>query len=164
MKWTDLLAFRRALRELVTDWDDYVENNLECLRNGCYYMAKVCDAIDLPAISLCHSVLTNLRFGLPHITIAEELSPMPRTSLDFPHRQVLGFEALPLQLRFDWIEETPAQRDESMTEAMAAMAELGIFIRAAERCGGMEEFQDALQALLSTMSQFAGAYLDFWTA
>ena len=164
MKWTDLLALRRALRELVAaDWDYYAENHLECLRNGCYYMAKVCDGIDLPAISLRHSVLTNLRFGLPHITLAEELSPMPQSSLNFPHRQVLGFEALPLQLRFDWLEETSAQRDESMTEALAAMAELGIFIRAAERCGGMEEFQDALQALLSTMSQFALAYIVFLT-
>ena len=161
MKWADLLALRRALRELITDWDHYAENKLECLRNCCYYMAKLCDPFDLPAISLCHSVFTNLRFGLPHITLAEELSPMPQSSLNFPHRQVLGFDALPLHIRFDWLEETPAQREESMTEALAAMAELGIFIRAVERCGGMEEFQDALQALLSTMSDFALAYIHF---
>lgn len=67
MKWTDLiLALRRALRELVADWDDYVEN----LRNACYYTAQVCDGSALPAISLCQSVLTNLRFGLPHICLS----------------------------------------------------------------------------------------------
>jgi len=58
------------LRELVADWDDYVENNLECLRNACYYTAQVCDGSALPAISLCQSVLTNLRFGLPHICLS----------------------------------------------------------------------------------------------
>ena len=161
MKWTELLALRRALWELVADWDDYAiyaENNLEVLRNGCHYMAKLCDRSDLPAVSLCHSVLTNLRFGLPHITVAEELSPMPQSSLHFPHRELFGFEALPLHVRFDWLDESEAQRDSSMTEALAAMAEVGIFNRAAERCGGMEEFQDALQGLLSTMSTFAHAY------
>ena len=40
MKWADLLALRRVLRELVADWDDYVIHNLECLRNGSYYIAK----------------------------------------------------------------------------------------------------------------------------
>eukprot|EP00435_Cladocopium_sp_Y103_P054027 s145_g17.t1 len=31
---------RRALRGLVVDWDDYVVHDLECLRNGCYFVAK----------------------------------------------------------------------------------------------------------------------------
>ena len=48
-----------------------------------------------------------------------------------------------------------------MTEAWAAMGELGILIRAAERCGGLEEFQTALQVVLSTMSQLAGAYAKY---
>lgn len=47
-----------------------------------------------------------------------------------------------------------------MAEALAAMGELGIFIRAAERCGGVEEFQAALQVLLSAMSQLARAYAE----
>jgi hypothetical protein len=40
------------------------------------------------------------------------------------------------------------------------MGELGIFIRAAERCGVVEEFQAALQGLLSAMSQLARAYAE----
>lgn len=48
-----------------------------------------------------------------------------------------------------------------MTETLTAIGELGIFIRAAERCGGLEEFQAALQVLLSTMSQLALAYADY---
>lgn len=145
----------------MADWDDYVVSNLECLRNGCYYTAKVCDGKALPAVSLCHSLLTNLRFGLPGITLAEELSPMPQSSLHFPHCEDPGFENLPMYVRFNELEENSPQRDESVTEALAAMEELDIFIRAAERCGGMEAFQAALQVLLSTMSQLAGAYADY---
>ena len=99
-----------------------------------------------------------MRFGLPDITLAEELSPMPQSSLHFPHRDVLGFDNLPIYVRFDQLDESFAQTDESMKEVLASMKELGIFIRAAERCGGMEEFQAALQVLLSTMSQYAAAY------
>ena len=43
----------------------------------------------------------------------------------------------------------------------AAVGDLGIFIKAAERCGGLEEFQDDLQVALKTMSQLARAYADY---
>ena len=78
----------------------------------------VCDGIALPAVSLCHRVLTNLRFGLPHIILAEELSPMPQSSessLHFPYREEFGIEALSLYVRFNNLEENSAQRDECMT-------------------------------------------------
>ena len=157
MKWIDLLALRRALRGLVVDWDDYVVHNLECLRNGCYFVAKVCDRSALDSVSAVYSVLTNLRFG----QCDDELSPMPLTFLHFPHREDPSFENLPLYVRFNELEEYSPQRDESMTETLTAIGELGIFIRAAERCGGLEEFQAALQVLLSTMSQLALAYADY---
>ena len=87
MKWTDLLALRRTLREFV-DWDDYVVHEMERLRNGLYYTAQLCDGSAVPALSLCHDVLTNLRFGLPHITQAEDLEEVPMSVLRFPHREV----------------------------------------------------------------------------
>ena len=86
--------------------------------------SQVCDGIDLPAVSLCHNVLTNMRFGLPDITLAEELSPMPQSSLHFPHRDVLGFDNLPIYVRFDQLDESFAQTDESMKEVLASMKEL----------------------------------------
>ena len=69
-----------------------------------------------------------MRFGLPDITLAEELSPMPQSSLHFPHRDVLGFDNLPIYVRFDQLDENFAQTDESMKEVLASMKELGIFI------------------------------------
>ena len=160
MKWTDLLAFRRTLREFV-DWDDYVVHEMERLRNGLYYTAQLCDGSAVPALSLCHDVLTNLRFGLPHITQAEDLEEVPMSVLRFPHREVPGFENLPMFVRFNELGQTRPQRDQSMTEALAAVGDLGIFIKAAERCGGLEEFQDDLQVALKTMSELARAYADY---
>ena len=160
MKWTDLLALRRTLREFV-DWDDYVVHEMERLRNGLYYTAQLCDGSAVPALSLCHDVLTNLRFGLPHITQAEDLEEVPMSVLRFPHREVPGFENLPMFVRFNELGQTRPQRDQSMTEALAAVGDLGIFIKAAKRCGGLEEFQDDLQVALKTMSQLARAYADY---
>lgn len=64
-------------------------------------------------------------------------------------------------VRFNELGQTRPQRDQSMTEALAAVGDLGIFIKAAERCGGLEEFQDDLQVALKTMSQLARAYADY---
>ena len=144
MKWTDLLALRRTLREFV-DWDDYVVHEMERLRNGLYYTAQLCDGSAVPALSLCHDVLTNV----------------PMSVLRFPHREVPGFENLPMFVRFNELGQTRPQRDQSMTEALAAVGDLGIFIKAAERCGGLEEFQDDLQVALKTMSELARAYADY---
>lgn len=81
--------------------------------------------------------------------------------LRFPHREVPGFENLPMFVRFNELGQTRPQRDQSMTEALAAVGDLGIFIKAAERCGGLEEFQDDLQVALKTMSELARAYADY---
>lgn len=162
MKWTDLVALKRALQELITDWEKYVSCNLECLCNGCCYIAKVCDGFDLPTVSFCHGVFTNLRHDLPDKVPQEALFFF--SAFQFPHREVEGFEALPLHIHFDHLDESQTQTNESMKQVFAAMVELGIFIRAAERCrktNGMEEFQTALQRLLSTMSEMACAYIDY---
>lgn len=159
MKWTDLVALKRALQELITDWEKYVSCNLECLCNGCCYIAKVCDGHDLPTVSLCHGVFTNLRHDLPDKLPPEALFFF--SAFQFPHREEVGFEALPLHIRFDHLQESLTQTNESMKDVFAAMVELGIFIRAAERCDGMETFQTALQHLLSTMSQMACAYINY---
>ena len=108
-----------------------------------------------------YNVLTNLRFGLPHIEKNDEVLEMPNSKLHFAHRDEPGFENLPMFLMFNDLEESQAQRTRSMTEALAGMAGLGVFIRAAERCGGLSDFQAALQAVLSTFSALALAYADF---
>ena len=51
--------------------------------------------------------------------------------LRFPHREVPGFENLPMFVRFNELGQTRPQRDQSMTEALAAVGDLGIFIKAA---------------------------------
>ena len=81
--------------------------------------------------------------------------------LRFPRREVPGFENLPMFVRFNELGQTRPQRDQSMTEALAAVGHLGIFIKAAERCGRLEEFQDDLQVALKTMSELARAYADY---
>ena len=104
--------------KLVTDWDDYVAHGMECLRDACYYAAKLCDGGEaLVAASLCYNALGNLRFGLKHITPAEESEEMPWAVIThLPHREKAGFEKLPMRLRFHELKEDPSQRRESMKQ------------------------------------------------
>ena len=99
-----------------------------------YYTAQLCDGSAVPALSLCHDVLTNLRLALAFLTSHRlDLEEVPMSVLRFPHREVPGFENLPMFVRFNELGQTRPQRDQSMTEALAAVGDLGIFIKAAER-------------------------------
>eukprot|EP00438_Fugacium_kawagutii_P003258 Skav222467 [mRNA] locus=scaffold2163:137847:151725:- [translate_table: standard] len=137
MKWSVLLDFKAEITQRVPSWKDFLGYELEVVRNACRFACRICDDCDLPALTLCYNVLTNLR--LPNLDAVGPWEAMPESTLAFTgeFNRSDGFEALPLYMRFNCFRE-PEVLECHMSEFFCAIGEMAVMLLAAGKINDVE--------------------------
>jgi hypothetical protein len=93
--------FRAEITQRVPSWRDFLDYELELVRNVCHFACRICDDTDLAALTLCYNLLTNLRFQ--NLDAVDPCEAMPESSLTFTgvFNRSDGFENVPLYMRFN---------------------------------------------------------------
>eukprot|EP00438_Fugacium_kawagutii_P022503 Skav208737 [mRNA] locus=scaffold742:154114:157066:- [translate_table: standard] len=149
MKWSVLLDFKAEITQRVPSWKDFLGYELEVVRNACRFACRICDDCDLPALTLCYNVLTNLR--LPNLDAVGPWEAMPESTLAFTgeFNRSDGFEVLPLYMRFNFFRE-PEVLECHMSELFCAIGEMAVMLLAAGKIND-DELDSCLSSALRAL-------------
>lgn len=159
MQWSVLLDFRVEITQRVPSWRDFLDYELELVRNVCHFACRICDDTDLAALTLCYNLLTNLRFQ--NLDAVDPWEAMPESSLTFTgvFNRSDGFEIVPLYMRFNLFcePEVPEVLAGHMAELFSAIGEMPVMLLAAGKIND-GDLESCLSSALRALNGIGRAY------
>ena len=159
MQWSVLVDFRAEITQRVPSWRDFLDYELELVRNVCHFACRICDDTDLAALTLCYNLLTNLRFQ--NLDAVDPCEAMPESSLTFTgvFNRSDGFENVPLYMRFQSVLWTRSSRSACRPHGgtFSAIGEMPVMLLAAGKIND-GDLESCLSSALRALNGIGRAY------